>query len=288
MIGSTLWFYVLNSEPIQIEKDFEISYLLPKDVAFSSSAQKSVSVSLKGARAFLESLEKRNPKFFFDLRGKKIQLGKEEKFNLDPRDFPIPFNIKVMKFSPKTLSLKFDRKAYKKLKLKPMFVGELPNNLQFDEFSVEPEFLEVSGPWHKIKKLGGIESSPIDLSKLKNDGVLPLSISGLDPRIEIPKNSLLNLRYTLKSREANKTFVSIPVRFLSPDQGFSPITRRVSVDVFIPENLKDEIKDKDIRAIAELPSDLASGVHELELRIELPKGVHLQKLYPSRVKIRKN
>ena len=59
-----------NSEPVTVQKDFEIDIVLPKSVAFQELPVKKVSVTLKGARTFIDTLLKQENKIFIDLSKK--------------------------------------------------------------------------------------------------------------------------------------------------------------------------------------------------------------------------
>ena len=72
----SLWFYVLNSEPIEVEKKLSISYIVPKGYAIANISEKELTLKLKGSKAFLQNLFSNNEKLKVDLKPYFISSGK--------------------------------------------------------------------------------------------------------------------------------------------------------------------------------------------------------------------
>lgn len=284
VLGFLLWFYVLNSEPVTVQKDFEVEMVLPKNVAFKELPLNKVSVTLKGARTFIDTLLKQESKIFIDLTKQKLPLGKQYKYFLKSKNIPVPFNIEVQEIRPKNLVSKFEKKMNKVLIIKPKFVGELEKGLQIKEYKVEPKSIRVSGPSSLLKKLEFIESAPIDVSKFTDQGNLLLNFSKFDERINLEGDQTVTFAYEIKSKDSNLTLQNIPILFLSSQQNFKAKVKFVALDVLVSEEVSKSLKRGDIKVIAEVPNDL-KGSADVELTAQLPKGVIVQKIHPASVKV---
>ena len=67
LLAVSLWFYVLNSEPIEVEKKMAVKYVLPKGMVMTSFSEKEVTLKIKGSKAFVENIFSNNEKFVVDL-----------------------------------------------------------------------------------------------------------------------------------------------------------------------------------------------------------------------------
>lgn len=286
VMGFFLWFYVLNSEPVTVQKDFEIEMALPKKVAFKEMPIQKVSVTLKGARTFVDTLLKQQNKIFIDLTKQKLPFKKQYKYYLKPKHIPVPFNVEVLEIQPNNLLSRFETKLNKNLIIKPKLIGELDKGLQIKEYSIEPKTIKVSGPSSLLKKLEFIESAPIDVSQFEKEGSFLLNFSKFDERIILDGFENITFSYELKSKDSNLTLQNIPILFLSSDQNFVSDVKNVAIDVLVSEEVSKNLKRGDIKVIAEIPSDFKKSV-EVELAAQLPKGVIVQKIHPPKLKVKR-
>lgn len=286
ILGFLLWFYVLNSEPVTVQKDFEIDIVLPKSVAFQELPVKKVSVTLKGARTFIDTLLKQENKIFIDLSKEKLSLAKKYTHHLKQKHIPVPFNVDVIEIRPKTLIAKFEKRLLKNLIVKPKLIGELDRGLQIKDYQVEPKTIRVSGPSSVLKKLEFIESTPIDVSTFDDEGSLLLNFSKFDERISLIDQKNVVFKYQIKSKDSNLTLQNIPILFLSSEQNFAVKQKMVAIDVLVSEELSKNLKRSDIKIIAEIPQDF-EGETDVELSARLPKGVIVQKIHPPKVLVRR-
>lgn len=110
----TLWFYVLNSEPLELEKNLVVEYLLPKGLAISNIVPKEVTVRLKGSRTFMRNLFLENEKVYVNLKNQRIKSNSEMEHVIGHPDIPAPFGIQVLSVEPKRLEIKNPKGSDKK------------------------------------------------------------------------------------------------------------------------------------------------------------------------------
>ena len=150
----TLWFYVLNSAPIIIEKKIPFNFKLPKGMAISNIVDKEVTVKLKGSRVFMRNIFKQNNFIFINL--KKYILGKKRKeidVKLGPQDIPVPFGVEVLEINPKNLNIKLEKLGKKTVPIIPTIIGEVAQEFKLIKKSLTPSKVEIEGPRSLLKNI---------------------------------------------------------------------------------------------------------------------------------------
>jgi len=79
------------------------------------------------------------------------------------------------------------------------YIGNLSYDKKFKEVSVNPRNIMVRGPIEILKKISGVETTPINLSTLvKEEGTLNLTIEELDSRLSIEENNIVKVIYKIQ------------------------------------------------------------------------------------------
>ena len=202
----SLWFYVLNSEPTQIEKKLSINYILPHGFTIASLSEKEVTVKIKGSKAFVQNIFSNKEKLNVDLNPYYESSGKNFKVKFNTGDVSVPFGVEVLDISPKETAIEIDRNAMTRIPVKLIYIGEVPKNRRIKMTLVEPNDLMVSGPIEILKLLTNLETSPINLALFnKDEGSTTVTLNDIDPRLkfaEAPKIKLKYMTQVLSSKKA--------------------------------------------------------------------------------------
>ncbi|MCO4794160.1 MAG: hypothetical protein KC493_10625 [Bacteriovoracaceae bacterium] len=282
--GITLWFYVLNSEPLEVTKTLELEYILPKGVAISNIHPPDVKVKLKGSRTFMRNLFGGNEKVFVNLKSSGIKGKGSIEHLIGEQDIPAPFGVQVLSIEPKVLELEFQKEVTKRIRVTPNLVGEVSRDLKLINSRMDPIKIKLKGPSKLMKKLKEVSTSPIDLSSLKRSGSLKVNIEDLDQRVKIVGESPVNFNYEVSPRKANITLKNVPVRFLTSARRYSSKQRLVSMDVLVSEGADLNLKNSEVSVVADIPNG-SSGTVDVPLRTVLPEGVFLLKIHPESIKV---
>ncbi len=282
-IAVTLWFYVLNSEPLEVERRVELVFITPTDLAINVEVPKTVMVKVKGSRAFVQNLDLTQEKMVIDLRDYPYD---QETFavTFDPTMVQLPFGVEVQEISPQQVVLSLEREIKKVVPIRLRTVGEVGKDLKLISKEFSPREFMIKGPYHAIKKVGLLNTLPIDLESLDGSGELRLKLEPIDPRIEIEDLKEINFYYTIKPNKANLTLENVEVSFLSKSNNYQVRRNRVSVDILVPADKIEEIRPADILVVGKL-TGLSKGKHTIELSAELPEGVNLLKINPESVEV---
>lgn len=201
----SLWFYVLNSEPVEIEKKIQIEYALPKKMAISSLNEKYVTLKLKGSKAFIGNVFTNKEKLHIDLVPYHNKFGKNFKVSFHPSQITVPFGVDILELHPKETVIELDKLVKEELPIEIEYIGNMAYDKKFKEVSVEPKTMFVEGPAEILKKVTKIKAAPINLSIIeKDEGTVFLNIDEMDHRLQYDLNKKIKVKY--------KTQPTIPKR----------------------------------------------------------------------------
>ncbi len=278
----SLWFYVLNSEPLVVEKSIDLSLINPPDLAVVNLPPTEVKVKLRGSRAFMNNLFRNGEKITVDLKNYPVKNDDGFNVNLNPSDVPVPFGITVLEIHPHQFKVQLDREIRKKVPLRPSFVGDLPAELKLMESSMSPAEVMIKGPLDVMRKVTSLRTTDIVRSELQGEGEVRVAIADLDPRVALEDSGPYAWNYKVRPNKANFTLKNIGIRFLTSSTGFRAQTKAVSLDVLAPEGV--DLKKSDVQVVAEIP-DGSKGKLNVKLRAILPDGVYLRQINPETISV---
>ncbi len=279
----TLWFYVLNSSPIIIEKKIPINFKIPEGMAISNIIPREVTVKIKGSRVFMQNIFKKNEFVFINLN-KLFKNKKELDIKIGVEDIPVPFGVEVLDMGPKSLTIKLQKLIKKTVRIVPVTIGEVGKEFKLIKKNMEPDRLMIQGPRGIIKDLKSISTSVIDISTLKESGRLQVIAVDVDPRLSMVNESPIYFNYEIRPRKANITLRNIKIRFLTSAKKIRPKFRMVSMDVLMPEGKDQNINSSLVEVLADIPDGVKGSVN-IPLKAKLPPGVFLLKIDPEFVNI---
>ena len=197
--AASLWFYVLNSEPIELEKKLSIEFLLPKGYAISSQTERALSLKLKGSKAFIGNVFTNEEKLTVDLNPYFKKYGKNFKVQFHPAQISVPFGVDVLEISPKESNVEIDRLVQMEIPVSVSYIGSVPYDRKFSEVSIDPPNVMVSGPIEVIRKISKVATNPVNLSIIdREEGTITLPLEDLDPRLHFEENPRIKLKYKVQ------------------------------------------------------------------------------------------
>jgi YbbR domain-containing protein len=279
-----LWFYVVNSEPISIQRNFEVKVKSPVGLGLDKISSQSVKVTLKGARAFLKEYKEEDLDIIIDLSKKRMKGRKKLQYSIKDTDILLPFGVDVVHLDPEKLSLRFDKLINKKIPIKANVGGTLPNDLKLMKAKVTPSSVFIEGPRSLMKKVGVTKTKLLDISSLTGIGEVDIELAELPDFVKYKSKESFKLNYDIRPKKANLNLKNIPINFISTSHKFKPSKRKVSLDVLAPEG--KSMRSSEVKVYAEIPPK-KKGHFNVKLRAILPEGVHLLKINPETIRVRK-
>lgn len=278
-----LWLYVLSSAQVQIEKTIKINYVLPERLAIKNSVPLEVHYTLKGPRAFVRSIYDRVDMLDIDIKKRYIPGQFQYSFPIKSIGMSFPFGIEVVKVEPNKVAIELERKSNKIVPIVVSTFGEIPADHKLVESYIAPREVNISGPESLLKKITSFETFSVELNGLTGVGSKKLGIVQNDTRLQLPF-SHVDYHYNIRPTRANLIIKDVPVRFLSSNMVISSDRRKVNLMVLADNGKIDKITKDNIKVIAEIPDNIQGNI-EVELKAQLPKGVHLLEIQPTKIEV---
>jgi len=201
----SLWFYVLNSEPVQIERKLAINYIVPKGLAIASHSEKEVVIKLKGSKGFIQNIFSNREKLNMDLNPYFLTSGKTFKVKFYASDISVPFGVEVVDISPKETVIELDHNVMMEMPVKVLYIGDTPKDRKLERVVIEPQNIKISGPVAIVKTISRLETIPVNLALFnKDEGSTTIALNDLDPRLKFEETPKVKLRY--KTQIINSKF----------------------------------------------------------------------------------
>lgn len=279
--GTTLWFYVLNSEPVRIQREFPLKLLMPESQVVGNILPESIKVELKGARVFLENVQSSG----IEIVAEVASSPKRQSLRLSANMIALPFGVEVVSIIPDTINLQLVKESAKSLKIRPIVTGDVGPDVAYEIEKISPSTVKVIGPWNVIKDLKDIPTVAmnwIDLDTSK--GSVKINLRELDSRLKYEAGNEVEIFFKVKPKKANLTLKNIPIRFVSNASRITSRVKEVSLDVLAPESPDFKLTPDTVLVMADIPLGKKGNV-KVDLRAVLPDGVHLLQIHPSSINI---
>jgi YbbR domain-containing protein len=196
----SLWYYVLNSEAVEIEKKLPINFILPKGMLILSPLQNEVTIKLKGSKAFIKNVFSNKEKLTIDLSAyyhpETHHTEKAFKVKIYPSDINVPFGVSILDISPKELAIELDHKGLKEIPLKLQYIGTLPSKRKLKELVLVPDKIMLTGPIEILRNIDGVETVPLNLNLLnKDEGIIEIQAGAIDSRLKLDEATALKVKF---------------------------------------------------------------------------------------------
>lgn len=285
-----LWFFVLKSQPVSIEENLNIQFLLPEGYTFSKKPISNINVYLEGLRATLRrsDIEKSKVRIKVPpLVGDSFSYVAEIPVN----NIPQPPGVKIKDFHPKKIKLSLEKSISKKVPVEINFKGSLSPSFYINSKKVSPEYVLITGATSILNTIDSIKTIPIDLSKLdleENERKIDLEIPPLVV-VEELHEKIVSVRIGVDSFSANTTEIELPIKFITNgSQMVRPSKKTVSIKLnYIKSEFSKLSSNNDfgVSVFADLTNSDNLSNKKIQLKIDKPKNVKIIKLKPDYITI---
>ncbi len=286
VLATFLWFYVVNSEPITTERIYTLNVLPATSVDVTSMSATEIHVTLKGARAFLKDFHgDGHLQLQIDLKKMSVnKTTKQIRYTIKDSDLIVPFGVEIVDIKPKQININLDKLIYKNVPIKTNYMNNLPADLQLISADIDRSKIKIEGARDLMRSVGQVKTRLIELSELSGQGEVTVQLEELPSFLRYGESDLVTFKYDIRPKKANLTLKNIPILFVAPNMKFRSKVRKVSLDVLTTG--RDDIKVSEIKVYADIPTTMGKSA-TIKLRAELPNDVHLLKIHPETIKVRR-
>lgn len=283
LMSISLWFYVLNSETIELKREFTIDYVLPEGQSFDKVPLDKMNILFKGPKAFLDSYLSSNNRLAIDLSLEKLDKRKDYKIDLKESYLDLPFGVEVVEFDKKAFSVSTGKEVSKDVPIQLNFIGKIQTKNKLVSSKVIPQKISIIGSKNILKNIKKLETRPIDLRKLTGEGSIEIGFIDLPETARISSDVNPQFQYKVVPSEINFVLKDIPIRFLSSRIIDKSSVKTVSLLVYIEDEEKVLTKS-DVQVVADIPEGEGNKL-KVKLKAEVPQGVHLLDISPNEISV---
>jgi YbbR domain-containing protein len=213
----------------------------------------SVTAVLQGPLSALRRAQLLRPTLVVDLTDERA--GKHEvPLEAWPVD-GLPPSIKVLGFTPQSITVRLEPKTTRKVKVVPRSVGTPDSEHAVKAIVVTPDTVEVTGPKQMVVEVDAVDTRPIDVSGWSADGEVAVELE-LPKGVELAGGWSGTARVTLDATVVRMTFNE--VRVLVPKHpGWAAAPRNETIQVVLegPTRVLRSLRPDHIVAVVELPQN---------------------------------
>jgi YbbR domain-containing protein len=254
---------------------------IPSDLMVLDNRVDYVVLRLSGPRTLVSTLDADDLKLLVDLDGSK---SGSLSFPLGPSAFNIPRGVTVARITPPIIHLRLDPVIKRELPVSIRLSGKPLAGYQIEETMVQPESISVRGPADELRRMGLVETLPIDVegSRSSIKRTVRLSTDG-KPLSFIPEQ--VSVAITIVEENSIKDFkhVEVGARGASGDHVITP--KFVQVRLFGPRRILDKLELGADQVYLDLEG-LAPGEHSVDLKFNLPAEIEVAEQKPARFKVK--
>ncbi|MCO4756128.1 MAG: YbbR-like domain-containing protein, partial [Bacteriovoracaceae bacterium] len=255
----------------------------PAGYAVKNQPVNEITYAIKGPRVFVRSIMSDEDKLVVDLQKFFKKNKSRYEINVNDLGMSFPFGVEVTRVEPNRLVVRLEKSLIKEVPVRKVLVGEVPSDHKMISSSIEPKKIMIEGPISVARKIKYIETAPIELNGLTGSSSMKAGVIVPDERIKL-ESEFVEFKYTIHPTRANMILKNIPVKFLSSQLIKGSDRRTVNLMVLADNKDKLNYSPKDIKVIADVP-DKSRGKVIVELRAQLPQGLHLLEIQPKTIAI---
>lgn len=191
------------------EQTFERSYSVPialvgvpRDAIVMEPVQETIGVRLRGPLKALRSLSSQNLEIALDMRDAKPGTLRAL---IRPQALNVPPNVEVLSLEPASVSFRIEARRNKNVAIRPFFVGELPEGLEYPAESVlvEPPTALVSGPASAIREIDAVFTDRIVLTGRGQSFRQSVGVVSDVPSVRVlePQSAVVNVEIVPRATE---------------------------------------------------------------------------------------
>lgn len=192
--------------------------------------------------------------------------------------------ISEVKVEPGTVDVTIPVKKSKEVAINILTKGNLPNGVILKSLEATEKKVYITGDEDILGKINGIDTEPIDLSKLSSSTQIKIKLN-LPKDIKLVDSSELIDVNIVIDRTIQKT-IALTVELRGLPSGFTANSKDLNVSLVISgnESIINNLKDGDIKAYVDL-SAATEGEADHNVSLTLPSGITQVSLDKKSIKV---
>lgn len=275
------WLYVQGGQVTEVKVRATVDWnrILPPGLATAEPLPQTVALSVKGSRSATRRAQRGEVSLTADLTKLKAGEHEIETASLEVRGMPP--GVSVIGFVPPNVHLVLDEEIPRKVRVKPVTVGEPAEGFIVEKLAIEPTVVEVRGPRVVLSDLFEVPTHPIDVSRLTADLEEPVELD-LPFAVERASGPEVRVRVDIEPVVERRSFDDVRLAVMDP--AYKTTIQSVDLVLQGPAAAVRAISSDDVAALILLPEEAKATTFEVGYG---PKdGARINIVYPSRDEVR--
>lgn len=267
-----LWFYVLSSTNVALEKQVSVNYIVPDGFAIASKVPSEILFKINGPRAIINRLIDEKDSMTIDLA--KDFSPTNRRYNISYLNYKkkFPFSVKIREVFPKYIPIYLIRESVKTVPIELDTEFSVNEEYEIKELVLDHKTARIEGAKNVLQDITSIKTEKLDLSGLNNSKVVSLQLVSPDNRVRMRPESVEAIIDVDKLRE-EILLQDVPIDITTDRRILSVSHRKVDLKVSAEKSYLPN--DNAIRVVAPIPKDEAKTSFTVELKFILPPEVRL-------------
>ncbi len=202
---------------------------------------------------------------------------------------PDAVKIQPLEFScsPESITVKLESRVTSYAQAAPLLTGTLADGYKIDSISIEPEYIEISGPESIVKKTVSLQTKEIALEQRNISFTKTIELVNKNKFITLESGGTVEVTVAVSPIILEQTFTSSLGLFASLPQGLESATPFPEYEVKISGEEKDLEGFVLTRYSAQIDcsSVKTEGVYELPVKLFLPSDYTVLSVVPETVSV---
>lgn len=293
IVSVFFWLLLSLSREYSIVLNFPVEYVnLPKDKLLSNELPSTVDMEVKarGYSLLPYKVFSERELIRIDLKDARPHSSKDHFFLLtnsrtDKITSQFSSSVKVIKISPDTIYLDFNKKSKKLVPVQSQLSIECEDQYELtDSIRLKPSFIEISGTPENLDKIDTLKTAVMDIKKVKASLLLKLNILK-DPKMKQVDFSQSTVQAVVNVAKYTETSLELPVEVENLPAGYGLKTFPDKVVLKFKVKFSDygKINAALFRAVVDY-SKIEPGNNKLRVHVtKQPAGVRGLKLSTEKV-----
>jgi YbbR domain-containing protein len=245
--------------------------------------KRDVQVTIQGPSFLVGGIASSPPAMKVSLPNQKTDIFK---VFLKPSDVSLPPMVRVVSIEPAETELTFETLERREAQVAVPRIGQLPRNLVLEGIEPAEQRVIISGPKSEVRAIRVVETEPIDLSDFSETRTVRVRLRAPNGEVSLSEGHVaVTVRVSSIPHERGMGLRPVELRSASQFGGVRLLPREVSVLIAGEASRVSELDPTEVIPYVRLQSGPVRDGVELPVDVEVPSGIKVIRVEPSKVRI---
>jgi hypothetical protein len=208
-LAMLLWFVIAGEKSSEMGLTVPLELQnFPRELELTGDPVNQVEVRLRASPGIIQRLSPSDVSALVDVAD--VVEG-ERILHLTPESIRVPFGVKVVKISPSTLTLNFDRTVLKTVPIHPRLLGRPAPGFEVAEILADPAEVRIVGPRTRVQDLEAAITEPVSVEGARGLVTVEVNLGLEDPMVRIQGSPRVQVTAMISEIRERRQFDAVPV-----------------------------------------------------------------------------